>query len=62
MKIFVSGATGVIGNRAVQRLAEAGHHVTGVTRTDEKAASLRQLGAHSVRVSLFDAGFLYWFK
>ncbi len=43
MKIFVSGATGVIGNRAVQRLAEAGRHVTGVARTDEKAASLRQL-------------------
>ncbi len=58
MKIFVSGATGVIGSRAVQRLVEAGHHVTGVARTDEKAAFLRQFGAHPVGVSLFDAATL----
>ena len=42
MKVFVSGATEVIGNRAVQRLVEAGHHVTGVARTDEK---LRPFGS-----------------
>ena len=30
MRIFVAGATGVIGRRAVRLLAEAGHAVTGV--------------------------------
>ena len=58
MKVFVTGATGVIGHRVVRRLVEAEHHVTGVARTDQKAASLRQLGAKPVAVSLFDAAAL----
>ena len=54
MRIFVAGATGVIGRRAVERLVAAGHQVTGVARTDEKAALLRDLGATPARVDLFD--------
>lgn len=54
MRVFVAGATGVIGRRAVARLVEAGHDVTGIARTAEKAELLRGLGATPVRVSLFD--------
>ena len=54
MKLFVAGATGVIGWRTVARLVDAGHEVTGVARTDEKADTLRRLGATPVKVDLFD--------
>ncbi len=54
MKIFVSGATGVIGRRVVPQLIQAGHQVTGLARTDQKMALLRQSGAAPVRVNLFD--------
>ena len=32
MRIFVAGATGVVGRRLVPRLTEAGHEVTGMAR------------------------------
>jgi nucleoside-diphosphate-sugar epimerase len=56
MRVFVAGATGVVGRRAVARLVIAGHEVTGVARSPEKDALLDLLGAHPVRVDLFDAG------
>lgn len=55
MKIFVAGGTGVVGWRAVDRLVEAGHDVSVLARSDEKAAFIESLGARPVRVSLFDA-------
>jgi nucleoside-diphosphate-sugar epimerase len=55
MRIFVTGATGVVGRRAVPLLVAAGHEVTGVARTREKAAELKRVGATPVRVDLFDA-------
>ena len=55
MRVFVAGATGVIGRRAVARLVARGHQVTGVSRTPEKDALLESLGARPVRVDLFDA-------
>lgn len=54
-RVFVAGATGVLGWRAVDRLVQAGHEVTGVARTPEKAARLRGLGAAAAQVDLFDA-------
>jgi nucleoside-diphosphate-sugar epimerase len=54
MKLFVTGATGVIGRRAVPRLVASGHTVTGVARSEEKARSLRDVGAKPVQVDLFD--------
>jgi nucleoside-diphosphate-sugar epimerase len=56
MKVFVAGATGVLGRRAVARMVAAGHEVTGVARTPEKAASLRAIGVTPVTVDVFDAG------
>ena len=56
MKVFVAGATGVAGRRAVAQLVEAGHDVTAVARGADKASLLRSLGATPVAVDLFDAG------
>ena len=57
-KIFVAGATGVLGYRAVRDLVHAGHDVTGVARSDTKAALLRDLGATPARIDPFDAAAL----
>jgi nucleoside-diphosphate-sugar epimerase len=54
MRVFVAGGTGVVGRRAVARLVAAGHTVTGVARSPEKAALLASLGATGVEVSLFE--------
>jgi nucleoside-diphosphate-sugar epimerase len=58
MRVFVAGATGVAGRRAVSRLVAAGHEVTGVSRSPEKDALLDASGARPVRVDLFDRGAL----
>jgi nucleoside-diphosphate-sugar epimerase len=54
MKIFVAGATGVLGRPTVRALVDAGHQVRGTARGDEKSALLRSLGAEPVAVDLFD--------
>jgi nucleoside-diphosphate-sugar epimerase len=55
MKIFVTGATGVVGRRAVPLLVAQGHEVTAVARSPEKAAALEKTGARAAQVDLFDA-------
>ena len=55
MNIFLAGATGVIGRRLVPLLRDAGHDVTGTTRSQERAAALAALGAHGVVVDVYDA-------
>ena len=54
MKVFVTGATGVLGWRAVEQFVADGHAVTGVARGPEKAARVEKLGATPVMVDLFD--------
>jgi nucleoside-diphosphate-sugar epimerase len=54
MKVFVAGATGVLGRPTVRALVEAGHAVRGTARGPEKADLLRSLGAEPVEVDLFD--------
>jgi nucleoside-diphosphate-sugar epimerase len=54
MKVFVAGATGVLGRAAVPRLVAAGHEVRGVARSPEKAEQLRAQGAEPATVDLFD--------
>jgi nucleoside-diphosphate-sugar epimerase len=56
MRIFIAGATGVVGRRVVPLLIAAGHEVTGIGRTEEKRAQLVRLGAAAVAVDLFDSG------
>lgn len=54
MRIFVTGATGVLGRRAVPLMLELGHEVTAVGRSPEKRAGLERLGVHAIGVDLFD--------
>jgi nucleoside-diphosphate-sugar epimerase len=54
MRIFLAGATGVIGVRLVPLLVEEGHEVEGMTRSPEKLARLRELGAQAVVCDVYD--------
>ncbi|TMF07713.1 MAG: NAD-dependent epimerase/dehydratase family protein, partial [Chloroflexi bacterium] len=54
MKVFLAGATGVLGRPTVQALVNAGHQLRGTARGPEKAEMLRSLGAEPVEVDLFD--------
>ncbi|HEX3160900.1 MAG TPA: NAD(P)H-binding protein [Gemmatimonadaceae bacterium] len=55
MRIFITGATGVIGRRAVPLLVAGGHRVTAVGRSPAKRDALRRAGAEAVEIDLFDA-------
>jgi uncharacterized protein YbjT (DUF2867 family) len=54
MRIFLAGATGVLGVRLVPLLVQEGHEVVGMTRTPEKVEVLRELGAEPVVCDVFD--------
>jgi nucleoside-diphosphate-sugar epimerase len=43
MRVFVAGATGVIGRSLVALLIDAGHDVTGMTRSPGRAKRLQEL-------------------
>jgi len=55
VRVFLAGATGVIGRRLLPRLLEAGHDVTAMTRRAERAAALREAGAAPAVCDVFDA-------
>jgi nucleoside-diphosphate-sugar epimerase len=55
MRVFVAGATGVIGRRLVPRLVERGHDVVATTRSQQKSEILRELGATVVVMDGLDA-------
>lgn len=55
MRIFLAGATGAIGRRLVPILLEAGHQVTGTTRSEEKARTLTEQGVTPVVLDVFNA-------
>jgi nucleoside-diphosphate-sugar epimerase len=55
VRIFVAGASGVIGVRLVPLLAAGGHVVAGMTRSPGKSGLLRELGAQPVVCDVFDA-------
>ncbi len=54
MRVFLAGATGVIGRRLVPLLIGAGHEVTGMTRSSERGEDLRALGAEPVLADALD--------
>jgi 2-alkyl-3-oxoalkanoate reductase len=54
MKIFLAGATGVVGQALVPLLTSHGHTVVGTTRSEAKAPLLRELGAEPVVVDGLD--------
>jgi nucleoside-diphosphate-sugar epimerase len=51
MEVFLTGATGYIGSAVAEALQKAGHKVTGLARTPEKA---KQLEARGIRACLGD--------
>ena len=55
MRVFLAGATGVIGRRLVPQLIAGGHQITGMTRSTSKAEELRALGVEPVVVDALDA-------
>jgi uncharacterized protein YbjT (DUF2867 family) len=58
VRIFIAGASGLIGIRLIPLLAADGHQVAGMTRSPEKAAVLRERGALPVVCDVFDLGAL----
>jgi len=54
MRIFLAGASGVIGQRMIPRLIQAGHVVGGMTRSPGKMELLSQLGAEPILCDVFD--------
>jgi nucleoside-diphosphate-sugar epimerase len=54
MRVFITGATGVVGRRVVPLLATAGHDVTCAARSGEQHEAVTKLGARPVDVDLFD--------
>jgi nucleoside-diphosphate-sugar epimerase len=55
MRIFLTGATGVVGRRAIPLLVRDGHDVTAAVRSAEKAQMVAALGATPIQLDLFDA-------
>ena len=55
MNVFVAGASGVIGQPLLKLLRDAGHAVTGTTRSQSKTAMIESLGARAVVADAFDA-------
>jgi len=54
MRVFVTGATGVVGCRVIPLLLRAGHDVTAVIRSPDKAGATRSTGARAIVADLFD--------
>jgi len=54
MRVFVAGATGVLGRELVPQLVARGHEVVGMTRTASKQDLLRSLGARPVVADALD--------
>jgi uncharacterized protein YbjT (DUF2867 family) len=54
MRIFLAGASGVLGQRLLPRLVEAGHVVGGMTRSPSRLELLRDLGAEPILCDVYD--------
>ena len=54
MRIFLAGASGVIGQRLIPRLVQQGHVVGAMTRSAGKTELLRNLGAQAILCDVFD--------
>src|SRR5256884_855423 len=55
MRVFVAGATGVLGRRLVRQLVARGHSAVGLTRNEAGDRLVRSLGGEPRRANLFDA-------
>ncbi len=55
MRVFLAGASGVIGRSLVPKLVAAGHEVTGTTRNEGSAEAIRASGAEAAICDALDA-------
>src|ERR1051326_6626176 len=55
MRVFLAGATGVIGVRLLPLLIEEGHVVAGMTRSPEKAGRITAVGGEAIVCDVFDS-------
>jgi hypothetical protein len=58
MRVFLAGASGVIGIRVLPLLASQGHVVAAMTRSPQKADQLQALGGEPVVCDVYDLGAL----
>jgi nucleoside-diphosphate-sugar epimerase len=54
MKVFVAGAGGALGQQLLPRLAEDGHEVVGMVRSEAKAPLVGELGARPIVADALD--------
>ena len=54
MRVLVVGGSGAIGSRLLPLLASQGHQVTATSRSADKAAGLRSLGAEPLALDVLD--------
>lgn len=54
MRVFVAGASGAIGRSLLPQLIAAGHEVTGMTRSQERAAAIEAAGAKALVADVYD--------
>ena len=59
MKVFVAGATGVLGRALIPQLVARGHVVVGMTRSASKQDLVRSLGGHAVVADALDREAVY---
>jgi nucleoside-diphosphate-sugar epimerase len=58
VRVFVAGASGVIGRPLIAQLVAAGHDVAGMTRSREREAAIERAGATAVVCDALDAAAL----
>ena len=58
MKVFITGATGVLGRTVTRLTIDSGHSVRALARNAANESRIRDAGAEPVRGDLFDAAFL----
>ncbi|HEU5473727.1 MAG TPA: NAD(P)-dependent oxidoreductase [Actinophytocola sp.] len=56
MRVLLIGGTGVLGREAAPRLLAAGHDVTALVRSTERAGAVRAFGVEPLVADLFDPG------
>ena len=54
MRVFIAGGSGAVGRQLIPQLVAAGHHVVSISRTENRVARLRSLGAEALLADVFD--------